>query len=675
MKILLVTPPMTQLNTPYPATAYLKGFLRSRGIEAAQADPALELFLRLFSSSGLARVRDSLEASAGRYAESGAEFLAEFERYSRTIDAAIRFLQGKDPSLAMRIASRRFLPEGPRFRAISQFGDADEQLNWAFGALGVQDQAKYLASLYLDDLADVVRDGIDPKFLLSRYGEKLAASQATFDVLFDELSTPGTLVDTILREVSADLYREFAPDLVAFTAPFPGNVYGAFRMAEAFREIASGVDKPIRTILGGGYPNTELRELAETRVFDYFDAITLDDGERPFLCLLDYFAGTRKAENLLRTFLRVGEGGSARTVFFSDPREHDIPQRDAGTPTYDGLPLDRYLSIFELPNPMHRIWSDGRWNKLTLAHGCYWKKCSFCDVSLDYIARYDANPADLIVDRMVAIMAETGQSGFHFVDEAAPPAVLKAMAERLIARKVQITWWGNIRFEKTFTPDLCELLAASGCVAVSGGLEVASDRLLKKMNKGVTVDQVARVTKAFSNAGVLVHAYLMYGFPTQTVAETIDALDRVRQLFEAGCIQSAYWHRFSVTAHSPVGRDPEKFGIVLKEKRLPKGSRRFARNDLPFEDPTGVDHEFLGEGLRRALYNYMHGLGFDLDVREWFLTGSRGRRRPVLPEPSVAPDLVERALATLGNDLVSPGLARRGSSSARKKAASDDERA
>ncbi len=650
MHILLVTPPMTQLNTPYPATAYLKGFLRSRNIEAAQADPALELFLRLFSREGLARIRTELLASSVLPVDSVSFFLENYGEYSRTIDSAIRFLQGKDPSMAMRITSRRFLPEGPRFRALYEFGDGGgsedrdyapdaEQLAWAFGALGVQDQAKYLASLYLDDLADVVREGIDSSFLLSRYGEKLAASQATFAPLARALEAPDrSLVDTVLREVTADLYREHRPELVALTAPFPGNVYGAFRMASEFRRLAAADGKTVRCILGGGYPNTELRELAEPRVFDYFDAVTLDDGERPFLCLLEYFAGKRKPENLLRTFLRVGTGDSARVVFYSDTGEHDIPQKDTGCPTYEGLPLDRYLSIFELPNPMHRIWSDGRWNKLTLAHGCYWKKCSFCDVSLDYIGRYDANPADLIIDRMERIMAETGQSGFHFVDEAAPPAVLRTMAERLIKRGVQITWWGNVRFEKTFTPELCELLAASGCVAISGGLEVAADRLLKRMNKGVTVEQVARVTKAFSDAGILVHAYLMYGFPTQTAAETLESLERVRQLFAAGCIQSAYWHRFSATVHSPVGKDPEAFGIVLQEKRLPRGARRFARNDLPFNDPTGEDHTALGVGLRRGLYNYMHGVGLDIDVREWFESEE-------LAVPAVAPDLVERALA------------------------------
>jgi radical SAM superfamily enzyme YgiQ (UPF0313 family) len=285
---------------------------------------------------------------------------------------------------------------------------------------------------------------------------------------------------------------------------------------------------------------------------------------------------------------------------------------------------------------MHRLWSAGRWNKLTVAKGCYWKKCTFCDVTLDYIANYDPAAADLLVDRIEALIAETGQTSFHFVDEAAPPAGLRALAERLLARKVVIAWWGNIRFEKTFTPALCGLLARSGCVAVSGGLEVASDRLLAKMKKGVTVEQVARVTRAFTDAGVMVHAYLMYGFPTETEQETIDALERVRQLFAEGCLQSAFWHRFAATAHSPIGRHPDLFGIRIR----PEPETTFARNDLAFDDPTGTDHDFLGDGLRRALYNYMHGIGLEDDVRKWF-----PRRRPAVPRATVAADFIKSALS------------------------------
>jgi len=206
----------------------------------------------------------------------------------------------------------------------------------------------------------------------------------------------------------------------------------------------------------------------------------------------------------------------------------------------------------------------------------------------------------VVVQRIRALIEETGETGFHLVDEAAPPAGLRALAKRLVADKLAITWWGNIRFEKTFTPELCALLAESGCVAVSGGLEVASDRLLGLMKKGVTVEQVARVTRAFTDAGIMVHAYLMYGFPTETTQDTIDALERVRQLFAAGCIQSAYWHRFSATAHSPIGLHPDHYGIQLR----PPAEVVFAHNDVEFVDPVGTDHDFLGAGLRKAPVEY-----------------------------------------------------------------------
>ena len=651
MRVLLLTPPMTQLNTPYPATAYLTGFLRKHApwVEARQGDPALALFLRLFSRAGLTRIDAILRERAGamtkrQRAEAPAAiagFLAEAPAYCATVDAVIRFLQGHDPTLALRIASRAFLPEGPRFAALGSAEDAVERLGFLFGALGVQDQAKYLASLYVDDLADVIRIGIDPRFELSRYAERLSASAATFDPLLDALSAEPTFVDEQLDEVARALYAEHMPDVLGLTVPFPGNVYGAFRIAKALKAMP----KPPIIVLGGGYVNTELRDLADPRVFDFVDYITVDDGERPLLTLLEHLRSAppqpgksdRQKPALFRTFVREGDA----VVLKTDPAQHDIPHRDTGAPTYDGLPLSDYVSLLELPNPMHRLWSDGRWNKLTVAHGCYWKKCTFCDVSLDYISRYETAPADELCDRIEALVKETGQTGFHFVDEAAPPAALRALAERLIARNLVITWWGNIRFEKTFTPELARLLAASGCIAVTGGLEAASDRLLELMDKGVTVEQVARVTRAFSDAGILVHAYLMYGFPTETEQETIDALERVRQLFEAGCIQSAFWHRFAATAHSPIGLQPQRFGIRLRRPPV----ARFARNDLAFTDPVGTDHDFLGEGLRKAIYNFMHGIGFEADVRSWFPRDGKRRR---LPAAKVAPDLVERALAAQG---------------------------
>jgi len=627
MRILSVIPPMTQLNVPYPSTACLTGFLRSQDVDAVQEDLALALVLKLFSADGLRALRKCVVALPKARRTAATDFFErEFERYLATVESAVAFLQGRDPSLAHRITGRNLLPEGPRFAALDSYVDEEggDPLAWAFGALGSQDRARHFATLYLDDLADVLRDAVDERFEFVRYAESLAQSQPSFEPLAQALAAPGNLIDRTLRELTIAAIERHRPRVVALSVPFPGSVYAAFRIAQAIKAHAPA----IVTVLGGGFVNTELRELADPRVFDCFDYVTLDAGERPLLGIIEHLEGKRDRDRLTRTFVR--EDGRVR---FIDGGDQDFAFADTGTPTWDGLPLDRYLSVLDMLNPMHRLWSESGWNKLTVAQGCYWKKCSFCDVSLDYIARYEALDARVLVDRIEAAIAETGRTGFHFVDEAAPPKALKAMADELRRRRRSISWWGNIRFEKSFTSELCAELADSGCIAVSGGLEVASDRLLKLMQKGVTVEQVARVTRAFSDAGIMVHAYLMYGFPTQTVQDTVDALEYVRQLFAAGCIQSGFFHRFVCTVHSPVGLHPENYGVTLQ----PLPPTRFARNDVGFDDPVGADHDLLGRALNKALYNYMHGIGLDADVREWF----EGQR---VPKTRVARHFIDRAL-------------------------------
>ncbi|CUB04518.1 Radical SAM superfamily enzyme YgiQ, UPF0313 family [Marinomonas fungiae] len=638
MTVLLMTPPMTQLNTPYPATAYLTGFLRSRGYKAEQRDPAIELFLEMMTTQGLDIMRQHVEENFEAFDDDELPdaiytFLAEFDRYRLCVEPVIRFLQGKDSSLAMRINSRRFLPEGPAFDVIEQMeAVSGDVLKSAFGNLGVQDKAKYLATLFINDLSSVITQGVDPYFEVSRYGERLAAANPTFDDLYDTLMGESSFSSEILEQLVEAYLEETQPSVVALTVPFPGNMLGALRIAQTCKEI----NPDIPVVMGGGFVNTELRALKDTRVFEFVDFICVDDGERPFMTLLDYFDGKCEVDDLVRTYFLAEDQDGEPFVYFNDNKAlHDIPQTEVGAPVYDGLPLTEYLSLCEMLNPMHRIWSDGRWNKLTIAHGCYWKKCSFCDVSLDYIERYDYAGADILVDRIEQLIEETGQTGFHFVDEAAPPKALFALAERLIERGVVISWWGNIRFEKTFTPEKCQLLADSGCIAVSGGLEVASDRLLKLMKKGVSVEQVARVTKGFSDAGILVHAYLMYGFPTQTEQETVDALEMVRQMMSQGCFQSAYWHRFAATIHSPIGINPEEYGITLAERP----ETLFAENDVDFFDPTGTDHDMLGNGLRKALYNYMHGIGFDQPMSFWFDQS--------VARTTVKKDLISKAFSNL----------------------------
>jgi hypothetical protein len=595
--ILLITPPFTQLNTPYPATAYLKGFLNTKSISTFQMDLGIEVILELFSKKGVSDMFLFSEENAKSKSENIQRIVSLQNEYIKTIDATIAFLQGKNPTLARQICSGNFLPESSRF---SQLDD----MEWAFGSMGMQDKAKHLATLYLEDLSDFVVECVDENFGFSRYAERLGRSANSFDEMYQYLQKDLTYIDVISLKILEEKLKLVQPKLVCISVPFPGNLYSAFRCAQFIKKQFPN----IKTSMGGGFPNTELRDLKDARVFEFFDFITLDDGELPVELLVKNCNLTTDNE-FKRTFLLEND----KVVYKNNTLKHDYKQSEVGTPDYSDLILDKYISVIEIANPMHSLWSDGRWNKLTMAHGCYWGKCTFCDISLDYIKLYEPVAAKLLVDRMEELITQTGENGFHFVDEAAPPALMREVALEILKRKITVSWWTNIRFEKSFTQDLCILLKESGCIAVSGGLEVASDRLLELIKKGVTVDQVAQVTRNFTEAGVMVHAYLMYGYPTQTVQETVDSLEMVRQLFELGILQSGFWHQFAMTAHSPVGMFPEEFGVIPEINEI-----TFANNDIQFKDKTGINHDKFSFGLKKSLFNYMHGICFDYELQEWF---------------------------------------------------------
>jgi radical SAM superfamily enzyme YgiQ (UPF0313 family) len=615
MKLLLITPPFTQLNTPYPATAYIKGFLNTQKINSFQCDLGIEVILRLFTKEGLQKLFAKVKSNN---LSSNASRIVHLQNdYIKTIDQTILFLQEKNPALAQLIAERNYLPEASRFNQL-------DDLDWAFGTMGIKDKAKHLATLYLEDISDLIVEAIDPHFGFSRYAERLGRSASTFDELHNELQKKNTFIDDILIQLLEEKIENETPTLICFSVPFPGNLYSAFKAAQWIKKNQPNC----KVAMGGGFPNTELRSLKDKRVFEYFDFITLDDGERPIINLIEFLQNKRSVDELKRTFLLQNE----EVKYIDGAKEKDFTQAQTGTPDYRDLLLDKYISVIEIANPMHRLWSDGRWNKLTLAHGCYWGKCTFCDITLDYIKNYEPSSAKLIVDRIEELIAQTNHNGFHFVDEAAPPALMREVALEIIRRNLTVVWWTNIRFEKSFTKDLCLLLAASGCIAVSGGLEVASERLLALINKGVTLPQVANVTNNFTQAGIMVHAYLMYGFPTQTAQETIDALEVVRQLFENGIVQSAYWHQFAMTAHSPVGINPKEFKVETATKKL--GS--FANNDMICVDKVGAEHDKFSDGLKKSLFNYMHGICFDFDLQEWFDFK--------VPKTKMSPNFIQQAL-------------------------------
>ncbi len=600
---LIITPPFTQLNAPYAAAPFLAGTLTHHGHAVRQCDLGIRTALRLFSPDGLARL---FALIAGKKLTDEQERLCDLApRYGATIGEVIAFLQGRNPGLAQRIVTRRYLPEGPRF-AVLDDGAVE------FDTLDLHDQALYLATLYLDDIADLAAATALPGFGLARYHERLAQSPATFDELYRTATGPGDLVtDLMMQELAALDLSAVGTALV--TIPFPGALIGALRVGRYIKE------KGITVIFGGGYVNTELRELADPRFFEFCDFVTLDNGEAPVLAILD-------GKPLLRTF-RLVDG----KVVYEAGEVSDLFGEELGAPTYDTAELARYLDLIETSNPMHRLWSARGTLKIRLTHGCYWHKCAFCDTGLDYIGRYRPLPTALIVEQMERLVRETGMNTFHLVDESLPPAVLRELSIEILRRGLAVSWWGNIRFEKGFNADLCRLMAAAGCIAVTGGLEGVTPKMMELMQKGVTQEEAICAIGRLSDAGIMIHAYLIYGFPGQTVPDLIDGLEIVRQLFFHELIQSGYFHRFALTVHSPVFAEQERYGIVSHRRH-----NKFANNDVSYTEKVPHDLEALGPGLKKAIYNYLHGMQWDAELRTFFDV-------PV-PAPALSPHAVTRML-------------------------------
>ncbi|PKL07110.1 MAG: radical SAM protein [Spirochaetae bacterium HGW-Spirochaetae-9] len=667
MKAILIQPPFTQLNAPYPAIHNLEAFLRGRDIQAAAFDHSIGLYRKIFSRQGLSKVFSDARAALGKGLDAATKiqidrYLSCEPLYIEWIDGIVDFLAGNDPAMAHRLASAVELPRGARAEAFLAERD---------GRIG-PDEARSLATRILDDLGDFIAYSLDQAFGTVRYAERLASSRADFGEVRSALAS-----SWLMNEFYAPMLDEFwstraTEDLVLITIPFPGCLLGALACAQSLRRAFGETGRP-RIVFGGGYVSTELRGLRDAGIFDFCDYLSFDAGYGSLASIME---GDDKA--LYRTMYRRGdgalvvagfpEGDSAR--FEEGPRRvlaacvegkrFEALEREAVKgvfPDYRSANFGDYLRIVDSENPMHRLWSDTPWLKYSLAHGCYWRRCSFCDTELEYVADFAPTKIEGLLAVADEASARTGLYGIHFVDEAMPMAALlefaRANRTRGAAGRMEgaparrpFSYWGNVRFDAAWTQDRCEFLAASGLVAVSGGIEIATERGLAMTDKGFDLASLVRTLVAMRRAGLLVHAYLIYGFPGQPVADIVDSAEFCRQLFASGLVDSAFWHRFVLTRHSRMYREWRDG----KRPELKPQDREwsFANNDLSFEGEK--DYERFEAPLGAALAAWMEGAELEKPASAWFGRG--------ISKASIAADCVEsliaRAEETLDSEIPSP---------------------
>ena len=673
MKVLTIIPPIMQLNTAYPSGAYLTSFFKTENCDASWCDLNIRLFYEIFSRSGLTRLFELSEARALQLADQAERkgddntafnlrrYISQKENWIEWIDFIIAVLCGG----GAREKEHQFLysPFAPRGSRMENYlaGLAEN------GREPTVDDMRFLCSFALADLSDYITVAFDPQFSLVRYAESLAVDTRTFADFEAQIDSPvmehfyKPVLESLLTELpAASGGRAFrcsadAPAaslasltnvsslspvaacgaapipklevLICISIPFAGTFLPALYTARFLKEK---LGSSAFVCIGGGFVNTELREARDPALAKYIDAISYDRGYGSYHDLLDSLVKpgndnkvslsglTGQSLYKLRLFTPQPDG----SIQVTDPLwqspdfekyENEITAKII--PDYSDIDFKIYPRMCDDANAMHRIWTDGAWIKAYLAHGCYWHRCAFCDTSLDYVCGYKPTDIEPLYNGLLKTAREKGVYGIHFVDEALPPVALKKFALLNARSGNPLYFWGNVRFEKTFTKDLAAFLSYCGLGGVSAGIESATGTGLESINKGTDISSITRACCAFKEAGILVHAYMIYGFWNDTPQTIIDSMETLRQFFEAGLLDSAFWHKFVLTRNSTVYNQWQKEGnlsLVSSEE----ASSAFARNNLHFKGEEKFNK--YGAPLETALNCWMHGDRLDQHVQKWF---------------------------------------------------------
>lgn len=660
MSVLILQPPLMQLNTAYPSGAYLFDFFKKQDCDCRWLDLNIELFYSIFSYKGLNRIFELSSAKALKLAEEAQQkgdgatcfnlrrYVSQSKLWCDWIERICAILCGKGFESAHSLVFGAHVPRGDRMERFLKNLDHDL----------TTDDARSLASYALADLADFITIVFDKNFSLVRYAESLTVSESTFAQVEEGVDSPilkefyepllkklvAPELDLLIKNKSLDETKVNQKVLVCISVPFPGVFAAALSTG---RFIKENYGKDVCVSFGGGFINTELRETMESSLCKYCDLISYDRGYASYKQILSELRDSDKNRLLfeqvynVRKFSLTTTDDNKKVVVIVEPvkpTKEDLEFEKTMTttviPDFSDIDFSRYPRLIDDTNPMHRLWSDGSWIKAYMAHGCYWHKCAFCDVTLDYVKNFCMTDIKLLYEGLLEQCKKKQIYGIHFVDEAMPPAMMLAFAKENIKHGSPITWWGNIRFEKNFTRDVADYLAYGGLIGVSAGLESATGNGLNAIHKGTDLQSIVGACCAFKEAGILVHAYMIYGYWFESPQDLINSMETLRQFYANGLLDSSFWHKFTLTRHSRVydewKKGEHKELKVIEEKSIPI----FAKNALHFEGEK--DSEKYGPALDYSLNEWMHLRSLNRPVFKWF-------NFPV-PNPTVGEDFVEKLI-------------------------------
>ncbi|MEF2965946.1 radical SAM protein [Paenibacillus sp. M1] len=309
------------------------------------------------------------------------------------------------------------------------------------------------------------------------------------------------IIRYIYDEVIPDI-AEYNPNVIGISIVFASQVLYSILICRLIKELYPH----IKIVLGGAQPTLFWTAFLNSDVFSpYFDGIIREQGEIAFVALLDYWTkGIGKLEDIPNFTYRTDDGLHKVHNVIKSEDMNNIP-----TPDFRDLPMDLY-AYPKLPYQMSR--------------GCYWGLCAFCGYR-GCATEYMIASKEKITRDLSILKQRHGIRIFHLMDDAIPPDKMLETAKFIVERELDITYAAFLRAEKGFTKEICDVLYKSGLRGVLFGIESANSRLLKLMDKGLSIRTMKEVLANFSAAGITNYLSIIIGFPTEEREEAMETLD------------------------------------------------------------------------------------------------------------------------------------------------------
>jgi radical SAM superfamily enzyme YgiQ (UPF0313 family) len=518
MNVALVFPPQGHFTQPYLSLPSLAAYLRQHGVgRVEQIDASIEAYDHFLSRPRLARSLERVRSGGGlaaleRRAELG---FSDMERYQRLSEIE---LAGDE--VCARIEEAKRVLRTPQL-----FYDYERYL-WAGRTLeqGLRLFSAEYGSTRLTPHGFVMRNRIE------RTGEVISA-------IDDERENPFV---EYFREHTLPRLQALDPALIGISVTFPSQLIPTLTLARLIKRW-----KPqVHVTLGGGLLAYTAEKLARrSEVWSLIDSLVLLEGEGPLLGLVEALDGQRPIEKVPNLIWR-DRAGEIRHNAKNDP----LDIKRLPVPDFDGLPLEKYFSP-ELVLP------------LAATRGCYWGKCVFCTLYTVIGPGYRGRTVEQTVADMAALQAKYDVDKFYLAIEDLPPNLARALPRAIREAKLSVKWWADARLEsEVFTQEVCDDLAAAGCLRLAFGYESASRRVLARMCKGTDPDRSLELIQRVRRAGISVTLYVMIGFPTETREEADLTLRTV--LENRDLIQEVSARVFYLDENSEIYRRRAEFDVV-----------------------------------------------------------------------------------------------------------------